>query len=34
VEAAAFEGSSYPQVLKEILDAAYRRHGRSVNQIG
>ena len=34
VEAAAFEGSSYPQVLKEILDAAYRRHGRSVNQVG
>ena len=32
VEAAAFEGTSYPQVLGEILDAAYRRHGHSVER--
>lgn len=34
VEAAAFDGTSYPQVLEEILDAAYGRHGRSVERAG
>jgi D-alanine-D-alanine ligase len=34
VEAAAFDGTSYPQVLDEILEAAYRRHGQSVCHTG
>ena len=34
VEAAAFDGTSYPEVLAQILNAAYRRHGHSVSRAG
>lgn len=34
VEAAAFDGTPYPQVLNEILDAAHRRLAHSVNRTG